>query len=252
MRATDSAMNRSAEHPSPALRAPTPVRRVVRSAARAHFSSLARIVSRAGSGVLCLLGALNANGQTPAPAPAATNAPPPITVRQEREVVPGMDPIYRIYVTAGTNRFALLTPNGFRASADPQAGVVTLSHAAGGCNLRFQLGGPMPADAKELKAEMLREPLLARYPGARVLDEFTVTAAGHSGPAFDLNWPAPSGLPLFIRAAFVPSDAGILEFTMTTSPAKARESHPVFNAFLLTFRASQGGKLEVTPLSNKL
>lgn len=186
--------------------------------------SVPRIVSLAGSGFLCLLGALTASGQTPAPAPSATNAPPLITVRQEKEVVSGMEPISRIYVTAGTNRFALLTPNGFRASADPQSGVVTMTHAAGGCAVRFKLGGPMPPDAKELPPELMRQRLLERHAGARVLDEFTVNAGGRSGPAFDLHWRAPSGLPLFVRTAFIPSDAGILEFTMTTPPAKAAKA----------------------------
>ena len=204
-------------------------------------------------GAFCAFSVLRVTGQTAQnTAPAAVTNSPPFTVIMAREEVPGMNPVTRTHVTVGTNKFALLTPSGYRTSADSVQRKVVIVRDDGRCSLNFRIAGPMPTGTNGLSAEPFRKLLLERHAGAKIVEEFTLTASGKSGPAFDLNWRTPGGLTVFTRTAFIPSEGGVLEFSLVSDdPDKAGELHSVFNAFLLTFRASRGGKIEITPLSNK-
>ena len=215
----------------------------------------ARLVPRLLQPLAWLVAGILSHASTSAQRPAETTVTnlPPITVRLDREIVPGMEPLSRVYVGVGTNQLALLAPLGFRIRSEPEQRKVVFSQPEGRCNIQFRLHAPpLAPDAKGLKPEPFRQLLLERHPGAQVVEEYTLSAGGQSGPAFDLAWRTPTGLWLFVRTVYIPSDAGILEFSMITDPDKAAEFRHVFNGVLLTFRSSRGGKLEVTPLSNQL
>ena len=193
-----------------------------------------------------------------APAGAAEPAwncasnPPPLRVEVRYEGGPGLIPTYRAYVTAGTNKFAFQMPAGFRLeTGDPQK--VTLVSADYDCLLTWRILGPVLSETPELAAASCRELLLERRPGAKILDEFNLPALGQRGPAFDLRWNAKGGGPRCERVVFIPALAGVLEFSLVSSPEKFKAAQPEFGLLLLTIRASDAsGKLVVPMLSDKL
>jgi hypothetical protein len=95
--------------------------------------------------------------------------------------------------------------------------------------------------------------LLQRHPGAKILEEFTLSALSRRGPAFDLRWNANGGMPRCERVVFIPALAGVLEFSLVASPEKFVAAQAEYDLLLLTFRASDArGKLVVPVLSDKL
>jgi len=83
--------------------------------------------------------------------------------------------------------------------------------------------------------------LLNRHPGAKILDPFSREAAGHSGPAFDLQWVNAGGAEQSARVAFIPSLAGVLEFGLLTTADKFPGGKAVFDSLLAGFQSNEGG-----------
>ncbi len=187
-------------------------------------------------------------GESSADAPAPS---PPLQVSIV-DATPARQPVYRAYVTAGTNKFAFLLPGGFRMDAKSLAqNTITLVNTDYTCWITFRIAGPVPIGAKELDPKPCREILLSQHPGATILEEFSLGAASQSGPAFDLHWETSGGVAQAARAVFIPSAAGILEFSLLASRGNLSKFRGSFNSLLVSFRASVDGKLEIPPLPDK-
>jgi len=178
--------------------------------------------------------------------------PPPLRVEVRYEGGPGLSAANRAYVTAGTNKFAFLLPVGFRLeTSDNQR--VTLVSADYNSILTWRLLGPVRVESPDFDPTTCRELLLERRVGGKILDECTLPAAGQRGPAFELRWNASGGAPRCERVVFVPARAGVMEFSLVSSPEKFKATQPDFDLVLLSFRASGAdGKLVVPMLSDKL
>jgi hypothetical protein len=189
---------------------------------------------------------------TSAPSIEATNLPPSVKAELKVETGPGQIPARRAYLTAGTNRFAFLVPEDFRLDAsDPQK--VTVVSPDNTKVLTVRILGPMPPETWELQAATYRELLLERNPDVQIREEFSLTAAGRRGPAFDLQWSTSTGGQQACRIAFIPSNAGVLEFSLLTSRELFAQAQPSLYLIMLTFRASDAkGRLDIAPLSDKL
>ena len=195
--------------------------------------------------------AVNADPDLETDSAPATNREP-ITVTSKPELVPGLPPLSRIYVSAGVQEFALLTPAGYRSDTTSQD-LVHLVNGDYDCFITFRFATQDSAASKGLDAGTCRKLLTDRYPGAKITEELTLEAGGKSGPAFDFQWQGYGGTTRSSRVVYVPSSAGIMEFSLICDSSSFNESKYAFNALLLTFRASDAsGKLDITPLSNKL
>ncbi len=189
---------------------------------------------------------------------AATNALPPFEVKTIREELQGMGAFSRVYITVGTNKMAFLVPRGFRMRADAGQRRIVMTDNDERCVIYLQLHGPVPPPDKEkpdaplLKPEVYRDLLLQRQPGSKVVEEYTLTAAGQSGPAFDTAFRNATSISQRMRAAFIPTPAGVVEFNMLAGEDNVAGFHAAFNSLLLTFRTAAGGKLDIAPLSNKI
>lgn len=189
---------------------------------------------------------------TPA-AQADTNSPAALATRIKAEEIVGSQPIARAYVTCGTNQFAFAVPPGYQADAsNPRR--ITVTSADLSITVTFNLAEQGTGASSEDSADTCREAVLGRYRGAKILSEFSKRAAGHDGPAFDLTWTNPGGSEEAIRLAFVPSRAGVMEFTAKSSPDKFDQSRYALNFLMLSFRSNEHGKLEneIRPFSNKM
>ena len=188
---------------------------------------------------------------TAPPANWATNAPAYVT-QVKRVGGPGLMPADFAYVSFGINKFGFVMPDGFRLEkADSQK--VTLVSADLNCLLTFRVLESAPPVAAELDPAPYRELLLSRHPGGKIIEEFSLAAAGRHGPAFDLRWNATGGVPRRERVLFISSNAGVLEFSLISSLEKFEAGRQGFNALLITFRTTGAdGRLVMPMLSDKL
>jgi len=178
---------------------------------------------------------------------AAPVVPSLLQVSIVYEPVPNLPPVPRAYVTTGTNQFAFVVPEGFRVDAsNPETILLTQNDYS--CFLTLRIASPAPADPSDVKPDFCRALLSSRFPGAKISEAFSLAAANHSGPAFNLQWTTSGGVAQSARVAFIPSAAGLLEFSLVASPGKFSGGQPPFNSLLLTFRTNEGGKLEILPL----
>ncbi len=185
-------------------------------------------------------------------------APPPPTfqVNTTRHDLPGLGYYSRSVATLGTNQFAFVVPKGYIIRTDEVNRVVRAVERNDKCAITVRLF-ETPTNAVDkatagLKPEACKELLVLRYPNARFVDTFSLTAGGTGGPAFDFIWRNEGGLEVQSRIAFIPTPAGVVEFHLLTSPAVKEESFQALNSLMLTFRFGEKGKMELPALLDKL
>jgi hypothetical protein len=165
---------------------------------------------------------------------------------------PGLQPGDVAYVTFGTNKFGFVLPSGFRVETEG-AQKVTLVSEDVSCLLTFRVLDSLPPGTTELDPALYRDLLLSRHPGCKILEEFSQAAVSRRGPAFDLRWNATGAVQRRERVLFIPSDAGVLEFSLVSSLENFEAGRQGFNALLITFRAAgANGRLNMPVLSNRL
>lgn len=168
-----------------------------------------------------------------------------------KEPLLGREPVTRASLSCGNKRFTFLVPNGYRVDAsDPAKVVLTSGDFRSYITLRaanLTCGEKAPQET-ECKAR-----LLEKYPEANIIEEFTSSAGGFAGPAFDLRSKTEGGAITAARVAYIPGLSGALEFSLVTSPEQFGKSLGQLHSVMLTFRASEvGGKVEVAALSDRL
>src|SRR6267142_6778600 len=195
--------------------------------------------------------AIRAEAESTATKNANTTNQPPISVALKFEGGPGQIPTTRAYITAGTNTFAFLVPGEFKlASSDPQK--VTLMKRDGSALISVRVIGPVPATGKPFDSAAARMLVNEEHPDATITSELGMFAAGVGGPEFEIQWGA-GALTRATRVGFIPLRAGLLEFSVDSSPKNLGPSLGDFNYVILTFRASdENGQLAATPLSDRL
>jgi len=188
-------------------------------------------------------------GPAGSPANLATNRPAYLT--QIKHVGgPGLIPADFAYVTFRSSKFGFVMPAGFRLETQ-DAQKVTLVSADFSCLLSFQVLDPAPPSGRELDPAFYHDLLLSRHPGGKILEEFSLAAASRRGPAFDLSWNAPGPVARCERVLLIPSDAGVLEFSLVSSREKFEPGRRSFKALLATFRtAGADGRLAMPVMSN--
>jgi hypothetical protein len=176
---------------------------------------------------------------------------PPMRVSSTNEFVPNLEPITRVYARVGTNEFAILVPPGYRMS-DSDGLKVTFVNADYNCYLTFQVCRRALPEVKELNPDDYRGAALGEHPGASLAQEFTVGALSTVGPAFDIKWTGAGGVGRMERVAYIRSENWIVKFTMLANADVFGGGQAAFNSLLLNFRASQGGKLVLNKISDRI
>ena len=114
------------------------------------------------------------------------------------------------------------------------------------CLLSFRVRPVGDTNSPPLQAGVCRTWLSAEVGEPIVLDEFALSTANCSGPAFDLV-AKPDGVARSSRVAFIASPVGILEFTVSASPEKFSAAKATFQAWLRSFQISDTqGQLKIT------
>ncbi len=188
------------------------------------------------------------------PAPTEYPAPIPslqVSLRNE-EFIGGENhrQVQRVYVTSGTNQFAFTVPDGFRADAsNPQK--IVLSDVSCTYFIVLRFAGPMTAASDALQIDAYRNLALRQFPGAKISSEFSEFAANHSCPAFDLQWINSGGSEQAARFVYIPTAAGVLEFSLLTSSKNLEGGRNIFKVLLASLRTNEGGKLTIIRLPDQ-
>ncbi len=189
--------------------------------------------------------------QTSAFAAAPTNSIP-MQASITPENVPNLETYYRAYIDSKAAKFSFILPRTYRTDSLTSADMQLVNENYNRF-LSFRILGPLSADAKKLDATDFRELLLDRHPGAKILEEFSLHAASHTGPAFDLEWAEANGVVRRSRVAFIPSAAGVLEFSLVCGVEQFSQAKNDLNSMMLTFRTGDSnGHLEISRLSDKI
>jgi hypothetical protein len=184
----------------------------------------------------------------PSRAQETSNAPTPLHVWMRREAAPFAVPRYTAMITEGKNKFAFLVPDDLYLRGNPDSGTFTLATAAGNSSISFAVVPQDLSDAPTPGADDYREMVLKDYPAATILQEFSSSAAGGSGPGFDLQWKASGAIVECKRIIYISSKAGVLRFTATTSRDGFEKLKSSLGSILQTFHYSTDGVLKVPPL----
>jgi hypothetical protein len=154
----------------------------------------------------------------------------------------GWQQVRRVIVTCGTNEFGFIAPYGLRVSGSQDN--VTLAATNYTYFLAFRILATTIVQANPGDTGGHREFLLRQFPGAKILEEYSKTAAGLNGPAFDLRVKTDAGTERAVCVAMIPCAAGVLEFSLNADLARAADAKAAFNFLLRTFRSNERGKLE--------
>jgi len=158
--------------------------------------------------------------------------------------------VQRVYLTVGTNQLAFLVPQGFRADAsNPQR--IVMSAFDSSCFITFRFMDPELAGGKELQSDCCRALALSRFSGARITNEHGEYACNHSGLGFDLQWTLSGGAEQSARVVFIPSAAGIMEFSVLSSSARFEDSQTVLRTVLASLRSNELGPLRIIPVADR-
>lgn len=182
-----------------------------------------------------------------APPEAARPAPTALNATVEDGEIIGNEKRRRVFMDVGGRRLMLVVPQGFRAvNANPDK--LVLVNRDSSCVLSFRIAAPGSVAAASLNAELCRGWLSARLGDLKIQEEFSLTAANESGPAFEVNYKA-DGVSRASRVAFIPSPVGVLEFSLASDPEVFQASKSEFRGLLRGFRIGDAnGKLELENL----
>jgi hypothetical protein len=154
----------------------------------------------------------------------------------------GTEQLRRVYVSVGTNQLGFLVPAGLRVDVS-RADRITLTQTDFSyfLTLRIVASSALPNPANDA----LRQQALAHYPGALLLDETTLEAAGRRGPMLSLRWKPAEGVDRVVTLAYLPTVAGVLEIALVAEQARFGEAQSALGGLLGRLQSCSGGRLRM-------
>jgi hypothetical protein len=166
------------------------------------------------------------------------------------EEIVGDSQIFRVYANCGTNRFAFVMPSGFRLDASG-SGRLTLTGFENSCFITVRLLAKPAIGSAGASVDGYRDSLLVRFPGATIRNRGLEYALNRSGPAFDLEWQNTAGTWQCVRAVFISTPAGVLQFDVSAPISRRADAQLSLGIVLSTLSSNENGKLTIVPFSDK-
>lgn len=182
--------------------------------------------------------------------PAAFAGDAGFSVKVTQQSLEPLPPAVFVRVTCEQTRLVFLAPHGFRCASHEERREVRLIARDDTAAIALTFHPAPPAETNA--APYWRAQLLGRYAGAQVVEQFTETAAGVSGPAFDLLWERRDSPPLKLRSVFIPLGKHWVELTLITTPAAFEQDRHALNQVALSLRGAEGAEPVAPVLSNKI
>ncbi len=177
---------------------------------------------------------------------------PQVEAKFYQESTPYSGEVTRGIITAATNQFSFVIPNGFRRLPEISGKSVTLTSTGRTASLVFRIFETAVDGGFDFKPERLRENVLGRFKNAQVVDEFPAYIGSTNGPAFEVEWSG-QNCKMASRVAFVPYSGGHLEVTVQSPAVEIRSYDSAFSSFLMMIRSSPiGTKLPMVEFLSEL
>jgi hypothetical protein len=163
---------------------------------------------------------------------------------------PGLMAVTRAYLTVGTNKLGMQVPVGFRTETASRDSVALISHEVG-CLITVRLLTELTL-AQPLTHDLLRDTVMKENGQAKIIGELELSSLGQWGPAFDLAY-IDRGSERRSRVTYIPTTAGVIEFTVSCVPAKFALARQALHVLLLSIRQSDpNGELQMPAIRNSV
>jgi hypothetical protein len=131
-------------------------------------------------------------------------------------------------------QFSLRIPNGYGTQVSEEKRSIVFTAASDASMITVRVTTNFPGALP--KMEELRDIVAQKYPSASVVQSSPCVSDYGPGLCFDLTQPAPNGLALRIRDAYVPYPAGSFEFIFSCNGADYDKYRLSFTWLLNSFR----------------
>ena len=169
--------------------------------------------------------------------------PLPLMARVQPGETVGNETVNRVFLGLGTNEFVFVMPPDLHPEG-ARPGIIILASDDAGYSLTLRVLQAGGSDSSAAEVEACQKRTLARFLNPRKVERFTFSVAGRPGLGVQALQDVSVGERL-TKTLWVPCDAGVLEFELTTTPAQARPAMQTMDQVLLTFRSNEKGKLEI-------
>lgn len=177
--------------------------------------------------------------------------PNSFTLSVKNEVLGEQVVYYRAFLSAGTNQMTFVVPREFRIET-ATGRQLSIGNSSNDCLILVRFLGPQDVEQGGSSLEDCRQLMLKDHPGASIAGEFTRPVAGFDSWGFELDWSTRGRADQKVCAVAVPSPAGLWVFELIAAPKDFQERFYNYNFLLLTTVAGSNGRLEYSPLSDKL
>lgn len=150
--------------------------------------------------------------------------------------IPERGDVLSYLLLAEESQFSFIPPPRWQVRSNARKREISLMPTNLLASLRIHVARLDSPGRPEVNGSALRAEVQSRFPGAKLVREFTCHTSGSHGMAFDLERPAANRLRIMTRVAFVPFSEGWLEFTLSGPPAKFEQYHLTFGNLLASFR----------------
>lgn len=154
--------------------------------------------------------------------------------------------VLRAFLNIGTNTIVFIIPTDFHIDTAGNDKVV-LADGPSSYFVTVRVTDISLVGA-DLETAFFQKRALSRFPGATVSSQFSTFAGGHLGPAFDLAWVGAGGTSQSARIAFIPSAAGVLEFSILSRTVNFEDAQRYLTVLMASVRNNETGKLVITPI----
>lgn len=155
-----------------------------------------------------------------------------------------------VIVKAERTQFSFVPPPGWRVQLASEKKQIRLVASESGSLILVEIIERHEPKLPSQEADFLRTQVLGRYPNSRITDEFSASALGTDGPAFDLEWRTPHNVSLAARFVRIPFEDGRLEISLSAPSSHIKHSFHDLNCLLLSFRSAPlNGSLELQPVT---
>lgn len=205
-----------------------------------------QIISTILAAITCLL---SSTGTTLAQSSEQKGAPeiekPKLAGRFYQYSTPHAGEVTRGILTAATNQFSFVVPDGFRRQIDIKDKSIFLTSASLTASLTAKICETVVDGQADLKPESVRQQVLNRYKNSIIVEEFNASIESMTGPGFEIEW-AGQTCKMSSRVAFIPYPGGHIEVTVQSPTAEFRSYDAALFRFLISVRTSPvGSKLPV-------
>lgn len=175
---------------------------------------------------------------------SAQGEPLLFTARAQAGETVGNETVTRVFVQLGTNQFVFVKPLDLQTEDSNPGGLMLTSEDAR-YFIKFRILQADPSEPASRQTEACKEKALAAFSRPSNIENFNFSVAGREGFGLQFLHELPSVGERLTKVLWVPCKAGILEFTLTTTPGQVRTASQALNELLLTFRSNERGKLEI-------